>query len=259
MTGEPFASGLAAKLEKFYPHNQGQQPVGVNRTRMINPNNHLTLIEAAKLMGVSTQTVRRLIQRELLTAQQSLGPHGLRWEIDRTDLLLYLEATRGGQQPMSTPPVDPYQHHNTPNIEPPQNPNTEAVDHGQAVDNGQQQPQYLDQSVPLAAHLAALELARTQLEHLQRQAEEAQRMVLQAERAKMSLEAQLGQYQRVLTEQAESLAEERAHRMSLEAAKLSTELENLPLPETKPKLTPTKRSWGSHIRSWFGLAQKDTA
>ena len=62
----------------------------------------LDLIEAAKLMNVSTQTVRRLIQREILTAQKSVGPHGLRWEIDRAELLRYLEATRGGQQPIST-------------------------------------------------------------------------------------------------------------------------------------------------------------
>ena len=38
----------------------------------------------------------------------------------------------------------------------------------------------------------------------------AHQLVIQAERAKVSLESQLSQYQRVLTEQAESLAEERA-------------------------------------------------
>jgi|JI10StandDraft_1071094.scaffolds.fasta_scaffold868927_2 excisionase family DNA binding protein len=216
---------------------------------MINPNNPLTLIEAAKLMGVSTQTVRRLIQREILTAQQSVGPHGLRWEIDRAELLRYLEAARGGQQPISTADVDLYQH--------PHNPNSVSVDHGQRVDNGQHEPQQ-EQSVPLAAHLAALELARAQLDHLQRQAEEAQRAVIQAERAKISLEAQLGQYQRVLAEQAESLAEERAHRLTLEAAK-SQLVEPPPLPEVESKLATTKPGWGRRLRRWLGLAKKDTA
>lgn len=229
---------------------------------MINHNNPLTLIEAAKLMDVSTQTVRRLIQREVLTAQQSPGPHGLRWEIDRADLLRYLEATRGGQQPLSSASSDHYQHPNNCTTEPPQNPNTEPVNHYQCVDDGQQQPQQpsthpQEQSVPLAAHLAALELARAQLDHLQRQAEEAQRAVLHAERAKISLEAQLSQYQRVLSEQAESLAEERAHRLALEVSKaLETPTA---LPEVQPKVANTKPGWGGRFRRWLGLSKQDTA
>jgi excisionase family DNA binding protein len=234
---------------------------------MINPNTPLTLIEAAKLMGVSSQTVRRLIQREVLTAKQSLGPHGLRWEIDRADLLRYLEATRGGQQPLSTAGVDHYQHPHNPNTEPPQNAHTEVNNPYQPVDHGQQEPQQplsppqQDQSVPLAAHLAALELARAQLDHLQRQAEEAQRAVIQAERAKISLEAQLGQYQRVLAEQAESLAEERAHRMTLEAAKAQVvEMPPPPpLPEVEPKLATARPGWGGRLRRWLGLSKQDTA
>ncbi len=237
---------------------------------MINPNTPLTLIEAAKLMGVSSQTVRRLIQREVLTAQQSLGPHGLRWEIDRADLLRYLEATRGGQQPLSSASVDHYQHRNNPNTEPPQNPSNEVNNPYQPVDHGQQEPQQPlstpqqpqhEQSVPLAAHLAALELARSQLNHLQRQAEEAQRAVIHAERAKISLEAQLGQYQRVLSEQAESLSEERARRMALEAAKVQAEQMALPplgLPEVEPKITPSTPGWGGRLRSWLGLGKKKT-
>ena len=219
---------------------------------MINPNTTLTLIEAARLMGVSTQTVRRLIQREVLTAQQFLGPHGLRWEIDRAELLRYLEATRGGQQPLSPADVDPYQHPHNPNTEPQQNTNRSTVDHGQHP--------YHDQPVPLAAHLAALELARAQIDHLQRQAEEAHRMVIQAERAKFAVEAQLGQYQRVLSEQAESLAEERARRMSLEAAKAQAEIvPPLALPEVQPKLNSSKPGWSGRLRRWLGISKQDTA
>ncbi len=89
---------------------------------MINPNNPLTLIEAAKLMGVSTQTVRRLIQRKVLAAQQSVGPHGLRWEIDRADLLRYLEEVREVNNPyqqvvlttINTTTTPTPNHHRTP-------------------------------------------------------------------------------------------------------------------------------------------------
>lgn len=233
---------------------------------MINPNNPLTLIEAAKLMGVSTQTVRRLIQREILTAQQSHGPHGLRWEIERTEILRYLNINKAEvqpQQPLSTPHVSPYQHPNNTATEPPQNNLPEINNPYQRVDHGQHEPQQpqQEQSVPLAAHLAALELARAQLDHLQRQAEEAQRAVIQAERAKISLEAQLGQYQRVLSEQAESLAEERAHRMALEASKIqaATIQTAPPLPEVELKVATVRPGWGGRLRRWLGLAKQDTA
>lgn len=79
-------------------------------------------------------------------------------------------------------------------------------------------------TVPLQAHLSALELAKSQLERTQSWLDEergrvefAQQMVLQAERSKIALEVQLSQYQRVLSEQAESLAEERALRLTWQA------------------------------------------
>ena len=115
--------------------------------------------------------------------------------------------------------------------------------------------------IPLAAHLAALDLARTQLEYLQRQAEESQRVAMQAERAKYSLEAQLAQYQRVLSESAESLAEERAMRLAAEAK--AAEVPERPsgdppgtqaTSELGPVIMdrPTKRrGWGSRIKVWL--------
>lgn len=108
---------------------------------------------------------------------------------------------------------------------------------------------YNDLLVPLTAHLAALDLAKTQLEHFQRQAEESQRQVLAAERAKISLEVQLGQYQRVLAEQAESLAEERARRLALEAkvAEPVASLQELKM----DRVTPQQRGWGQRVKSWL--------
>ena len=168
-----------------------------------------------------SRKVRRLIQREVLTAQQSLGPHGLRREITPNYCAIWKPLGEGN---------NPYQH------------------------------PYHDQPVPLAAHLAALELARAQIDHLQRQAEEAHRMVIQAERAKFAIEAQLGQYQRVLSEQAESLVEERARRMSLEAAKAQAEIvPPLALPEVQPKLNSSKPGWSGRLRRWLGISKQDTA
>lgn len=62
-------------------------------------------------------------------------------------------------------------------------------------------------SVPASVHLEALKMVG--LLHQE---------ALKAERARMALELQLGQYQRAMAEQAESLAEERAIRQHLEAA-----------------------------------------
>jgi len=87
-------------------------------------------------------------------------------------------------------------------------------------------------TVPLQAHLSALELAKSQLERTQAWLGEerdrvqlAQQLVLHAERSKIALEVQLNQYQRVLSENAESLAEERALRLSWQAR--SEELKSL--------------------------------
>ena len=83
------------------------------------------------------------------------------------------------------------------------------------VSSGQSESVHV--SVPLVAHLAALDLAGKQMERMANQLEQERRRSETAERAKMSLEAQLGQYQRALSENAESLAEERAKRIAAES------------------------------------------
>lgn len=74
-----------------------------------------------------------------------------------------------------------------------------------------------ERSVPLEAHLAALELAGKQIDRLSDQCQEERLRANQAERFKMALEGQLAQYQRALSESAESLAQERALRATAEA------------------------------------------
>ncbi len=100
-------------------------------------------------------------------------------------------------------------------------------------------------TVPLQAHLSALELAKSQLERTQAWLDEerervqlAQHLVLQAERAKIALEVQLTQYQRVLCENAESLAEERALRLSWQARseELKTQVETPSVNEAEEEL-----------------------
>ena len=85
----------------------------------------------------------------------------------------------------------------------------------------------------------------------QRQLEESHRVALSAERAKLSLEVQLGQYQRVLAEQAESLAEERARRLAAESK--IQEPPVAPVPEVELKVaTPVRaQGWGQRLRGWL--------
>ena len=111
------------------------------------------------------------------------------------------------------------------------------------VDNGQQ-PQ---QAVPLAAHLAALELVGK----IQSELAEVRRQADQAERAKMALEWQMQKYQTALAEQAESLAEAQAMRKLAEArlidSKIEAPLESLKVAGSEPK------GWGQRLRRWIGM------
>lgn len=106
----------------------------------------------------------------------------------------------------------------------------------------------LGEVIPLVAHLAALDLARSEIDrlHLQmdraqaearsdlaeerRRTEQAERTREQAERARMALEFQLQQYQTALGEQAASLAEERALRVAAEARAKEARMSELEKP-----------------------------
>lgn len=252
-------------------------------------NNHLTLIEAAKFLGVSTQTVRRMIQRKTLMAKQSPGLHGIRWEIERMEILRYLEMVKNLDQPLQEPqqigvgPVDLADRTvvvgeaifrgNTPSVDHhqhlrqhPDQPgrlgegvaelgkgmvagmeagvgvNSPSVDHGQ-------QPH---QVVPIAAHLAALEL----LGNLQSELTEARRQADQAERAKMALEWQMQKYQMAITDQAESLAEAQAMRKVAEARFEARDVSMVEAPLENLKVSgPDRKGWGQRLRSWLGISK----
>ena len=200
----------------------------------------LTYSEAAALTGLTNKTLQRHVKKGILEAVET--PVGKR--IPKEALIPYLGLQRDNEgQDQGTPDEDTQDQERTPE--------TPQEDLG-----GTEEDRWSSQSpsVPLAAHLSALELARAQLEYLQRQAQEAQHQALVAERAKMSLEVQLGQYQRVLAEQAESLAEERARRQHLEA---SVAKETPALPEVhnvndlKTDIQTPKRGFGYRLGRWL--------
>jgi len=194
----------------------------------------LTYSEAAALTGLTNKTLQRHVKKGLLQAVET--PVGKR--LSRESLTPYLGLRRDNEEQGRTGTLRS------------SDPQAEPLDLAQETLAGTGKPSAATDglSVPLSAHLAALDLARVQLEHLQRQAEEAQRQVLSAERAKMSLEVQLGQYQRVLAEQAESLAEERAKRLTLEAKGVTPEL---PAVELKMDTTASQGGWGQRVKRWL--------
>ena len=223
--------------------------------------------------------------------------HGLRWEIERADLLRYLEAQQRGHniihQRVDRPqPVDaqPFLQHGH-SIRASSPPMPDELNHGQhvavenkVVDGGRVDPapqgdprqQPLQAVVPLAAHLAALELANGQLDRLQHQVdvererwqkteeivEHERRRADQAERARLALEWQLQKYQTALSEQAESLAEALALRKVAESqlAQQQPPPEELPvesLSVEKLKTGRQKKSWSQRIRGLFRLSQAE--
>ena len=218
-----------------------------------------SLSEAAQELGVSIPSARRLVFKGKLQGFKVKKGDKERWEVLKAEVfrLKASEANAGEAFFQEEREV----------IAPEPSAKRSLNDSGNASKGS-------EAFIPLAAHLAALDLAKTQLEYLQRQAEDAkaqldlsrrqaedaQRVALQAERAKYSLEAQLSQYQRVLAESAESLAEERAMRLAAEAKALEVaakESKAETLEETPSDLapivdTPTKRrGWGSRLKVWL--------
>lgn len=201
----------------------------------------LTYTEAAELTGLTNKTIQRHIKKGVLSVVDT--PVGKR--IPREALEKYQGLRRDRErQGQFGPDRDLRGQLET---------STDIGD-TQARTGTDREGQWSSESssVPLSAHLAALDLARNQLESLQRIIDEAHRQIEQshlqalgAERAKLSLEIQLEQYQRVLTEQCESLAEERALRLVAEAKSLDLE----------PKLGSSTKSkgWSDRLRLWLGL------
>lgn len=214
----------------------------------------LTYTEAAELTGLTNKTLQRHVKRGILKAIET--PVGKRIPREALEPYMGLRRDSQGQDEEET----------SEDTEEPVEDTFEAIEEQERTAGGDQvnpapASPYESSMIPLAAHLAALDLAKTQLEYLQRQAEESQRVAMQAERAKYSLEAQLSQYQRVLAESAESLAEERAMRLAAEAKAADVPHSPPSVPSATQAVadlapmvvdTPTKRrGWGSRLKVWL--------
>ena len=179
----------------------------------------LTFTEAAAFAGVSSKTIHKHVKQGKLAYVET--PLGKR--IERERLLPYRNVlgTSGNEWEESALPK--WEHEGTVGSgrDSQSESEWERVTPG---DTGREPEGTVVSIVPLQAHLSALNFAKEQLERTQQWLDEerqkaqfAQQLVLQAERSKVSLESQLAQYQRVLSEHAESLAEERALRLTLQA------------------------------------------
>jgi excisionase family DNA binding protein len=182
----------------------------------------LTFQEAAELAGINVKTIHRHVARGKLQAVDT--PLGRR--LKRTDLDPYLQTRRDSEGHKEATHSD--------------SPGQKATQ----SDNAPQSPP-MSGHVPIEAMRAALEFAERRIAEERTRAEDAYQLALTAERTKMSLEVQLSQYQRVLSEQAESLAEERALRIAAEARSS--------MPDLPPKLDmPTpQRGWGQRLKGWL--------
>lgn len=179
----------------------------------------LTFTEAAAFAGVSSKTIHKHVKQGKLVYVDT--PFGKR--IERERLLPYrnLLGTNGNEWEESALPEREEEGAVGSGCNPQGESEWEPVTPGDTV---REQSGTVVSTVPLQAHLSALQFAKEQLERTQQWLDEerqraqiAQQLVLQAERSKVALESQLSQYQRVLSEHAESLAEERALRLTLQA------------------------------------------
>lgn len=173
----------------------------------------LTFQEFADLAGISPKTVQRHVAKGKLQVHET--PLGRRLSRTDVDSYLLLQPDANGQQETGGP-----------DLSGPGQTTADSVSDspGQVHEPVQERFHSPDSqlAVPLAAHLAALELAARQLDQERERSDRAQLRMEQAERAKLELQFQLQRYQTVLSEQAESLTEERALRQSVEAKLAST-------------------------------------
>lgn len=200
----------------------------------------LSLNQVAEALSISNPTARRLCMSGKLQAVKLLVNEQLCWKVKPESLKAYQEdlltdvpseATKmkprqktlsGDERPFTNPPSGDF---------------------------------------PIEAHLAALDTARRALERLERLEDQLEKQrervdqqrarADQAERQKIALEHELRQYQLALTEQAESLAEMRAEKQTVEM-RLEQQLA-MPAPELPLKVATHKPTFGQRVKSWFGF------
>ncbi len=204
---------------------------------------YFTIPEAAKFVGVNVKTMRKHVREGRIESLET--PVGVK--VSEEALLAYAPLrTTSDQAGLDR-----------------DEPEETIADQSETTKVDQAAP---DQTVavPLAAHLAALEFAERRLaeergrfELAQRQCEEARVRAEQAERSRLAMEFQLQKYQSVLTENAQSLAEERAFRQQAEAKLIAASTLPAPAPpvENLKVATPVRKGWGQRVRGWFGLKE----
>ncbi len=161
---------------------------------------NLTLPEAAEALGVSLATARRLVRSGKLKAIKVQHEDRSRWEVTQ-DAITEFNLNPGSERAS--------------------NERASRVQKERTSTEPEFTPE-LDSNTPVGliqAHLAALAL----VERLQQKIEDDQRRFETLARNQGAMQQELAQYQRALTETAESLAEERAHRLTLEAQKMQEE------------------------------------
>ncbi len=244
----------------------------------------LTLRQAAKELGVSLPTIRRMVERGQLPGELHPGPFGDRWEIPQTALRPLkargevVEAAHPEAGEVADPPqgeagdagVAPQAEVG----EVPDPPHGEAGDAGEAVQAEAGEAPEAARSVVgevaeapqrevgetglLALHARALEVASKALDRareLEAHLASEQELRLRAERQTIQMAAELSQYRRALTETADSLAEERARVRTLELAGGDRTPPQAPSPqdviESLPLRDASRPGWGRRLRKWL--------
>jgi excisionase family DNA binding protein len=190
---------------------------------------NLTLPEAAEALGVSLATARRLVRSGKLKAIKVQHEDRSRWEVTQ-DAITEFNLNPGSERAS--------------------NERASRVQKERTSTEPEFTPE-LDSNTPVGliqAHLAALAL----VERLQQKIEDDQRRFETLARNQGAMQQELAQYQRALTETAESLAEERAHRLTLEAQKMQEETA-IELPQVQPRqdIETPKKGWGARIKRWI--------
>ena len=152
-------------------------------------NERLNLTEAAKLLGVSVATARRLVFKNELQAFKVQRGDKERWEVSKAEVF---RLKREGFSMNASEDTKPDFIGEADEVKPSEN---------------------ASRTIPVEAHLEALKL----LGRLQDKVEEERRLREQAERARLAMDWQMNQYRNALSEQAESLAEAQAMRKVAEA------------------------------------------
>jgi len=185
-----------------------------------------SLSQAARELGISVPSARRLVFKGKLRGFKVKKGDKDRWEVLKSEVFSLKHSEL--EQTTSSPEANPDLNEDSSDVK-------HSVKASHLNDSG---------SVPLQAHLAALEMVNRLHEQLESERREREL----AERSKLALEWQMQQYRQALSEQAESLVESQAMRKVAEA-QLEVSQSNHALKVGKPE----RKSWGQRVKGWFGF------